>query len=376
MPSSGSGTGTPIPFQPTVVDYSLLPIGICAMSLPEYASMIGYDECAFYGVYYDGQIEYDCRMFWTEWQRLDVYRSLREAQELMENVMGYPLCRTWVTGQPTEFGNQFYVDEQDYTSNPLLLRWGHFIQAGVRATSTLAAGAVVSYATEPATVGPIAVTINDIKEVKVYSTGTEREIKPVRMVYAGGNLTLYIPRCRLVAVPNTTDEGMDYNVIDNFAPTVDIKREYNDPSVGATLVRPHQCGYTCSSVGCSEYTQTACIYPRDKRLGIVDLVPATYVSGWTAVSTCYPYSMARLNYLCGLNQLDNILQSALVRLAHARMASEPCNCTVVQALWERDRKVPDVLTREQINCPFGPSTGAFTAYKVAQSRRIVRARVL
>jgi hypothetical protein len=244
----------------------------------------------------------------------------------------------------------------------------------------LQASATVDYNTEPATVGPLTVTISDTAEVKVFYPGTDREIKPSRMTYSGGQLTIYIPRCRLVETPNTTDDGMAYTDTDNFLAAVDVKRIYNDPSVAATLVAPHQCsgtGCTCSAVGCSEYTQTACIYTRDKRLGIVDIVPATYSSGaWSRVVNCsHNYELVRLNYQAGLRTLDTAMKSALVRLAHARMASEPCGCDIVQRLWERDRKAPDVLSRERLNCPFGPSEGAWVAYKLAQSRKLYRMNV-
>lgn len=355
-------------------------LSIQALSLAEYAAIIGYDECAFFGVSYDGQTEYDCRTFWTEYQRMDVYRALMEAQQMMEDVLGYPLCPTWIAGAPEQFGEQRYVDTQELSSNPLLTKWGHIIAAGVQAESTLQADATVTYSVEPATVGPLTVTISDTAEVKVFYPGTDREIKPQRMTYSGGQLTIYIPRCRLVETPNTTDDGMAYTDTNNFLAAVDVKRIYNDPSTAATLVAPHQCtggGCTCSTVGCSEYTQTACMYTRDKRLGIVDIVPATYSAGaWTRVINCdHNYELVRLNYQAGLRTLDTAMKSALVRLAHARMASEPCGCDVVQRLWERDRKAPDVLSRERLNCPFGPSEGAWVAYKLAQSRKLYRMNV-
>lgn len=380
MATSGSGTGTPIPSTTTTPDSNLDALSICALSLPEYASIIGYDECAFFGVAYDGQTDYDCRMFWTEWQRMDVYRALVEAQELMESVLGYPLCPTWIVGDPEQFGEQRYIDTQELGANPLLTKWGHIITAGVQAESTLQADATVTYSVEPATVGPLTVTISDTAEVKVFYPGTDREIKPSRMTYSGGQLTIYIPRCRLVETPNTTDDGMAYTDTDNFLAAVDVKRIYNDPSTAATLVAPHQCsgaGCTCSTVGCSEYTQTACMYMRDRRLGVVDIVPATYSSGtWSRVINCsHNYELVRLNYQAGLRTLDTAMKSALVRLAHARMASEPCGCDVVQRLWERDRKAPDVLSRERLNCPFGPSEGAWVAYKLAQSRKLYRMNV-
>lgn len=348
-----------------------------ALTLADYARIIGYDECAFWGVFYDGQIEYDCRMFWTEWQRMDVLRALIEAQQLMERELGYPLSRTWVVGQPEEFGEQERVDSQDYQGR-ILLRYGYLIRNGVKATATLAAGSAVSYVTEPATVGPLAVSITDASEVKVFYPGTQREITPSKKVYSGGNLTLYIPRCRLTAIPNQLDDGVDYNTLANFVTTVDVIQEYNDPSVAATIVSPHSCSPGCYSAGCSESSVTGCIYPIDKRLGIVDIIPATYDNGdWVENIDCYRhFETVRLNYLAGLNTIDEAMQNALVRLAHARMAAEPCGCEIVTRLWERDHKTPEVLSAERLNCPFGLNEGAWIAYKFARTRKLMRMRSL
>ena len=381
MPASGSGSGTPIPPITTTPTSMLDTLSIQALSLAEYAAIIGYDECAFFGVSYDGQTEYDCRTFWTEYQRMDVYRALMEAQQMMEDVLGYPLCPTWIVGQRDEFVEHRYLDEQALgKANPITTRWGFVIAPGVRAESTIQANATVSYDTEPAVVGPFTTTINSTAEVKLYYPGSDREITPFRMTYSSGSLTIYIPRCRLVDTPNMVDSGYDYTDTDNFLAAVDVKRIYNDPSTAATLVAPHQCsgaGCTCSTDGCSEYTQTACIYTRDKRLGIVDIVPATYSAGsWTRVTNCsHNYEIVRLNYQASLRTLDTKLKMALVRLAHTLMPAEPCGCKIVQARWEQDRKIPAVVTREQLNSGFGAMDGAWFAYKVCQSARLKRMSV-
>jgi hypothetical protein len=373
MPSSGSGIGVPVT---TTAISTLEPLASCALSLSDYANIIGYDECAFFGVAYDGQIEYDCRMFWTEWQRLDVYRALVEAQQILETELRYPLCPTWVIGTPEEYGEQRYVDIQP-SGNPLLTKWGFLIASGVRAEATLASGITVTYTVEPAQVGPFAATINDVAEVKVYYPGSDREIAPIRKTYSGGMLTIHIPRCRLVSVPNTIDEGVAYEDLSNFLTTVDVRRIYNDPSIGGVMVTPHACVGDCSLNGCVEYTQTACMYIRDHRLGIVEIVPATYGGGgWTRNSSCtYQYIEARLNYYCGLRNADVAMKNAIVRLAHARMAAEPCGCEIVQRLWERDRHTPDGLSRERLNCRFGTSDGAWAAYQLALSRKLRRISV-
>lgn len=369
MASSGGITGS------VVVAGVALPeeaITYCALTLAEYARLISYDECAFFGVSYDGQTQFDCRTLWTEAQRLAVWRALQQAQEMMEEELGYPLCPKWIAGQPTAYGDSRYVDTQEYRIHQTT-RWGHVIAGGVRATATIEADALVNLAVEPATVGPITCTISNVAEVKIYHPVSGAEITPSSLTYAGGALTIYIPRCRLTETPNTTDEGVAYTDTAAFLDSVDVVRVYNDPSTNAVIVSPHTCDGACTQNGCAEYTQTACIYISDHRLGLVDVVPATYSSGWTRGGACLcSGEIVRLNYQAGLWSLDYTLKMALVRLAHSLMPEEPCQCTVTQRQWETDRKRPDVLTAERLNCPFGASEGAWFAYNALRPRRIVR----
>jgi len=75
----------------------------------------------------------------------------------------------------------------------------------------------------------------------------------------------------------------------------------------------------------------------------------------------------RVNYYDGKQYLSRQMEDAIVRLAHAKMPDEPCGCDVAQRMWKRDRNVPEVLTRERINCPFGMSDGAWIAWQFTRS---------
>lgn len=361
MPIFGSGIGIPVTNPPLEIDYSLYPVSTCAISLAEYAAIIGYDECAFFGVYYDGQIDYDCRMFWTEWQRLNIYRALQESQLLIESVTGYTLCPTWIVGSSDS--EQHYIDTQPY-NHTVLLKFANLIAQGVRATTGASASLPVDYTTEPAIIGPIAMTVTNVDEVKIYYPGTYREITPLKVTYSGGDVMIYVPRCRLTILPNTTDDGVDYNVLDNFLETVDVIRIYNDSSVNSSIVDHSLC-----SVGCgTETLQSVCLYPVDKRLGIVNIKPVT--------GSCNTHcGILRLNYLAGLSNPSMLIKTAIIRLAHARMAEAPCHCSNVQNIWAMDRNSPAVTSRERLNCPFGLQDGAWNAYKVAQSLKIRRMSV-
>lgn len=331
------------------------------LTLSRYARMIDYDEHRFWGVQRQDWLEYQCREYWTRAQRQTVARYLAVAQSMIETELKYSLCPAWVANE-----------EQPYTI-PLIVKQKRVIEAGVRATATIQAGAVVDHSSDPAVVGPMATTVTNTSEVVVYYPGTTEAIEPQQVTISSGQLTIYIPRCRLVNIAQQ-GEPIAYDVLANFTDTVDVVRVYNDPSSQAELVWDHQCGLTCAVNGCSEYTQTACMYTRDGEIGSVHVQPATYADGtWTKASCANggrPYKV-RLNYRAGLTAITPQMEDAIVRLAHTLMPAEPCGCTIIQQLWKRDRNVPLVLDRERINCPFGMMDGAWIAWRMCQVKRYV-----
>jgi len=307
-----------------------------------------------------------------------VLKYLLEAQEEIEQVVRYPLKPRWIED-----------DEKPY-SCPVQASWNKVIEAGVRAEDAVSLDEAVDLSTDPATVGPIAgVTFTDVNEVRVYhSSGTSFcpldavEIHPSCVTIAAGNLYIEIPRCRLVReeFADNPRTGIDYADDGNFEDAVDVWRVYNDPSTHATLVWPHRCNSACSATCCSEYTCDGCIYIRNAGMGILDALPATYSGGeWTATTSCCfsgKPERVRLNYRAGMDPLTYQAEDAILRLAHAKMPTEPCGCDVAQRLWQRDRNIPKRLTYDQAACPFGQSDGAWTAWKFAHALKKVRGAVL
>lgn len=352
----------------------------CAIPLTRYAQIIGYDECAFFGVRYDGQEQFECSTFWSEWQRQSVADALSQAQGMMEDLLGYPLCPTWITGTIPDTGDARYVDEQSAVGNPITTRWAHVLQAGVMAESVIGDGAIVDYGQEPAVIGPFTTTITDTSEVRVFLPDSERIVTPSRMTYSGGQLTIYVPRCRLVD-PDlygnvTADTGLERTDTDNFVATVDVHRAYNDPSVNAYLVREHSCDYFCSSEGCATQTDAACIVIKDPLQGVVLVRPGAYSDGWTVTDFAHCYNHVRLNYQAGLRTLPRQTETMLVRLAHSLMPEEPCGCAYTQRLWARDRKTGEVLSREMLNCPWGYMAGSLVAYNWTMQNAMWRGGIL
>lgn len=338
--------------------------------LARYARIIKYNECAFWGVY-DGTTDSDqCRAIWTKQQREEMARALDDAQRSIENILGYFLSPKWVTGNSSL--DERLNDQQEFYRT-VITRWGMVIEPGVKTTATIESGATVSHADDPATIS-VTTSVTDSSEIVVYHPGTEVEIDPSSITFSGGVATIKIPRCRLVKseLADNPETGLDYNDTDNFEATVDVVRVYNDSTTQGVLVAPHVCGASCQTTGCQETTSTACLYVSEKRVGKLHVQPANYVSGaWrNTAPTCPTPSLVRLNYRAGLQQLPQELETAVVRLAHANLPESPCSCDVY--MWKNDRTIPEVLTRERINCPFGLTNGAWYAWRIANNYRLVK----
>ena len=356
-----------------------------SISLARYAKIIGNPECSFWGVRNPNDpTNGECRAIWSKQQRDTILKALSEAQLEIESVIGYFLAPHYVVGRLADepSGNDRYVDEQPIPGGwKLHARWPKIIALGQGALSDIALASAVNHATDPAVVGPIITTVTDVSEVHVYHPGTYAEIDPSRITIVGGAMTIYIPRCRMVlaAKADNPDSGWEYTDLANFEAAVDVKRLYTDPTVNATLAWKSYCG---SGGACAEETQTACLYVEDAALGLLSVRPASYSSGaWltACLSGCVGSSArVRLCYLSGASALSLQAEDAIVRLAHAKMPDEPCGCEGAQRLWRRDRNVPEVLTRERINCPFGMNDGAWIAWRFSQSpsMRVMRASVL
>lgn len=358
MPSSGSGTihTIPSPVSPSNVPTLTLPEAWpnCAVTLTMYQQYVGYDEAAFWGVTYDGQEELSCNMLWTGRQRDQLANALAEAQSLFESVCGYPLCPTWIT------------DFQPCPRNPITTRYSKLITMGKKSTSSIAVSESVSFLTEPAKVGPIATSAASISEVHFYLQGTDREVYPSSVTLAGGFLTAEFPRARLILPTYDTVIGWVGNrFIDlfNFAGELDIVREIASTAQTASLFN--------RDLNCAITTEQLCSRLENPDVGIVRVYRNCF-SIMEPFCCKLPFGV-ELYYRAGLAKLDQRLLSAIIRLAHTLIPTSICNqCDQIHRLWEADNKIPPVLTKERINCPFGLSDGAWFAYKRATQVKMLR----
>lgn len=356
------------------VGLDLIDEGYNAVRLARYAQMAGFSECAFWGVFNPADPQDSaCRPIQSLFDRQQIARYLAEAQEELEQIVGYPLAPRW------------FVDEIPFVGCGVVkARRSKVIAFGIRAETNIAIGTAVNHATDPAVIGPVATTVTDESEIHVFHPGTDVEIDPSAIVIAGGNVTISIPRCRLVVDPDNPDVGWDYTDTapgGPFEQTVDVKRIYNDDTTQALLVWPHRSSVNCTNaaccVTCTEYTHEACGYVRDGGGGLVDVLYADRSGAtWTPSCSCYCATpeIVRLYYRAGLDPLTKQAEDAIIRLAHAKMPKPPCGCGPLMEMWERDRNVPEVLDAIRLHCPFGLSDGAWVAWQFANAlavRRVV-----
>lgn len=354
-----------------------------AVKLARYAQLAGYSENQFFGLNNPDTQMAACKPIWTLPERAMLAKYLAEAQEEIEQVTGYPLAPRW------------FEDEQQEYSFPVHTRWGKVIEGGFRNTSVIHAGMPLVYAAGDPVAFFHATTVTDEDEIRIFHPGTEIEICPSYLTITGGNVLVEVPWARLVKesyLDNPAD-GWTYSDVppsgtSPYESTVDIVRVYNDTSIQGGLIWPHlststcDCGCASCCGTCGEYSVNGCIYVRSGEVGTVDVMDAAYnreTGLWTATCpTCYCHEpeLMRLNYRAGLTPLTKQAEDAVIRLAHAKMPSPPCGCGVIMEMWTRDRKVPDVLTAERENCPFGMSDGAWTAWRFANAMRLVRGMAL
>jgi len=332
-----------------------------ALPLYQYAKMVGYTECAFYGVSHPSNDAYACREIWSESQRLAIADALAEAQEDIESVLNFHMMPTWD------------IAEQHPLTSPMMTKWSRLIALGIKKVTELEYDATVDHTNDPAEI-VIAFTGIDINNIHVYYPDTDMEIFPSEIVDDGSDIHIYIPRCRMVdwAHLDNPADGWDYADTSLFQATVDVVLEEIDNSVNVTFQHRDNCGCTITD-------DTGCGIIEDALIGKVRVYPATFAgTTWTITSPrCrYQYWSLRLNYLSGLTELTRQDKSMLIRLAHSKMPSSPCGCDVLHNLWARDTNVPQIMTAQRLNCEFGMSDGAWVAWKYANKKAALRFGVM
>jgi hypothetical protein len=334
------------------------------ISLTRYAQLIGYTECAFFGVAHEKNTNYACKKLWSQNERDMVLYYLSEAQDEIEKIIQYPLQPTW-----------FEDEKHKYTRTRMLMtEYGKILAFGTKAISVVSDNALIDLTTVP-DLGVISISpfsqLYPLSELHVFYPDSDVEIIPSNIQFDSGTatLTITIPRCRLVEFSkrDNPEEGLIYTEDDNFQKTADIHRIYTDTaSQGKLWYRDNLC-----TSFCTETFDSVCAFGKNMEIGSVMLD-----SSCSSSCCSKGYESMSINYVAGLSVLSRQAETVILRLAHAKMPEKPCGCDYTESLWRRDTRIPEILTKERIECPFGMSDGAWIAWKWACGLELKRAGVL
>lgn len=345
------------------------------LPLATFAKYMGFHPLHFEQVVYGPQTHCDNVVFQHEWQTADkvsreeIARAIAEAEEKIENALGYRIVPSWEVDEWRATPQQIsrYLNNH---SNIVQASWGYMISGGIKSSTVVEAAADIVYTDEDsdgyfetATVTVTTVAV-DPEEIHVFYPGKDGdqtwEIRPVEVVIASGTATITFRR-ELAVNPDLFDrldiedaEAVGTDDAD-FLSTVDVYRIYNDPQTQATLMwEPYAglCG-VCNGSGCEScayYVQTACLMVHgDPRQSILHYTPADWDSEdevftpatWMAgrnpeIVRLYYYAGWRNKSLRYTNRMDPQWERTVAYMAAALLDRPPCDC--VKGNWERWRQ--------------------------------------
>lgn len=357
--------------------------------------------------------------------RWDISQAIRNAEEDIENILGYPLCRKWIEDEIHVYPQHYRRDV--YPTGMLNVRGQHksvrlkrgkFIQGGRRATSVVTDGVTVTYSDEDgdgydetATIST-ATTLTEKCEIKVYFSGEggvqEWEVRRPRSVtLTGGTITFVFDAWLLLdpdlqaAYPQTGGiKAINLETSGNYEATVDVYREFNDfaqasaqlfwepqpiSNAGIVGLGCNQCG-GAGCAACSLTGQDGCIHVRDTDLGFVVPQPATYdsVAGqWEKAqpTVCRDPDQVKFWYYAGENSnrylagfecdpLSQYWAETIAWLATARLRRKLCDCGPSTAFSEElqtdlafaGRSGRHQVSFSDLDNPFGTMVGEVKAW--------------
>lgn len=260
-----------------------------------------------------------CGEPWTqyEWQNTDrvgveqVARAIRQAEQRIESYIGHRLIPSWevdevqdtIRTHRPELTNLSSTDIRGYPQI-VKARWGHFIAGGIRATELLDEDSAITYSDpdtdnykELATVTVVNVSAS-LDVCQVFITPPDEpnvKIRPINVSLSGTTLTITFARHQAVKTESLERYVWDaINGTDDtrFLTAVDVYREYNDPSVHATLLWEIE-GTTQTAV------LSAHANPRFSYLSYREATFANNVWSYTYGCPSYQPDKVKLNYYAG-----------------------------------------------------------------------------
>lgn len=377
-------------------------------------------------------------VFWQHaWQavdrvsREDIAEEISMSEEEIAQFIGYWPGPKWIEGEvhkmPRHHRQDVFEDGLDNRGMPKSVKanWGRIISQGQRATTVIGTATrtipvniadtlVFSDADgdgfdETATI-TLASAVYDECEYKVYFAGhgaaEEWEVRPLRTVtVAGGNVVITLWTWQILdpdlweAFPTSDGKAaINLDTDTNFVLSVDVYREYNDPTARsaelyweplgnvASIFCPN-CGGTGCTV-CEFTTQDGCAHVRDVEIGTLVPGPATYdaaTGAWLpdALSVCrmpdqvkFWYQSGELSrdYLAGLScdPLSHFWAETIAWLTVCRLERPFCRCSNVSSVTEWLRVDLAQTPREgdtyvtspgDLENPFGTRRGEIRVWK-------------
>lgn len=359
--------------------------------------------------------------------REDVARAIREAEDKIEDELGYYILPDWtederkVTTRPAkpELFSTGSVNIRGMHKS-IETAHGYLVSGGIRAQSEieLAVTATESDADgdgyDETITASVVTTVTDTNEVRAYLPGRsgedDYEIRPIEVSIAAGTATLTMKRWQLVDpdLQEHLSAEVPANRIDaeqaaSYVTTIDVYRIFNDPQTQVNLLweRPPIGCNNCNGSGCVACgfdTQTGCLFVRDERLGFFAYRPATWDSDDEQFDTASPTvkrdpEQLRVWYYSGwqstssrvsrpLVDMDPRFEQAVAHLSVTLLDRDVCSCNNVEGFvdyWNEDlaRLGSDVshqITPKDLGNPFGTARGAIDAWKTINrnGRRIRR----
>jgi len=330
-------------------------------SLDQYRKRFNIPPWAFNGVENPAEARRGCDHYWTQWERDDLAQALSDAEEQLAERLGFYL------------GKRYIIDYDRIWRSPLQLKFGHVVGPGIRARTEVTPSAS-DFTIDPATITVLAASFtNGTDEVVVVEDETGLKIEPDRIETVGLNYVIYISQYKLIEWDDLEDqtETIDYDAAFPAATwlklaDLTVYREYRDTDTQATITFGPSCNCWCASEACTGSEYTGCVYVVNRDIGLVRVNRATLSDGtWScdqsAVCGCYEGDKVTVYYLAGTTDIP-AWERAVFRLAHASMGEQPCGCALQERQWRLDRTIPNPITANRLECPFGPEQGAWAAW--------------
>jgi len=330
-------------------------------SLDQFRQRFNIPPWAFNGVENPDEDRRGCDHYWTQWQRDDLAIALADAEEQLAGQLGFYL------------GTRYLIDYDRVWEDPLRLRWGHVVGAGIRARTEVTPSAS-DFTVDPATITVLAASFSGgTSEVVVVDDETGLTIEPDSITTVGLNYVIRISQYKLLnwTVLENQSETIDYSAAFPAASwlklaDLTVYRQYRDTDTQAVITYGPSCNCWCSGDACTGSEYDGCVFVRNARIGLVRVNRATLSDGtWScdnsAICGCYEGDKVTVYYEAGTTDVP-AWERAAFQLAFAGMGEQPCGCALHERQWRRAREVPSVLTAERLNCRFGMEQGAWAAW--------------